>query len=271
VYVFAGIAKCYPAWIHGRTMEAMSPDYVLARWLAPLFGRHGVYVAMSWAGLAFDLAIAPLVLWPKTRRIAFAVLVAFHVHNAITLPLGAVPWTMIGVSTILLAPDWPRRLFKKLPPSPPDLPFERARLARSLIAAWVIVQLAIPLRRWVTPGDPLFHEVGYDFTWALRSRVKDGFAVLMVLDLTTGKITTERPFPQLNDFAAARAMHDPYLVWLSAKDAARGRKVAVMAVAGVKLNGGKETLMIERDVVLLKVDFPLFRVPPWVVLREREK
>jgi hypothetical protein len=267
VYVFAGIAKCYPAWIHGRAMEAMSPDYALARWLAPLFGRHGVYVAMSWAGLAFDLAIALLVLWPRTRRIAFAVLVAFHVHNAITLPLGAVPWVMIGVSTILLEPDWPRRIFKKLPASPPDRPFERARLAHALVAAWVVVQLAIPLRRWVTPGDPLFTEVGYDFTWALRSRVKDATTVLMIFD-ATGKVTTQRPFQELGDFAVGRVMDDPYLIWLSAKDAARGRDVRVKAVAAVRLNGGKESLVIDRDVDLTRVDFPLLRVPSWVRLRE---
>jgi hypothetical protein len=269
VYVFAGIAKCYPAWIHGRTMEAMAPSYALARWLAPLFGRHGVYIAMSWAGLAFDLAIAPLVLWQKTRRIAFAVLVAFHVHNAIMLPLGAVPWTMIGFSTILLAPDWPRRIFKKLPASPPDLPFERARVARALIAAWVVVQLVLPLRRWVTRGDPLFHERGYDFTWALRTRVKDSSALLIIVDRTTGAKSMERPFPELTPRIALRVANDPYLIWRGAKAAAarRNENVAVNAIVVTSLNGGPSASPIDPKVDLAHESFPLFGVPSWVRLR----
>jgi hypothetical protein len=270
VYVFSGIAKCYPGWIKGHAMEAMAPHYALARWLDGIVSRHDVFVLMSWMGLLFDLAIVPLVRWRKTRRAAFVVLVAFHVHNAFMLSLGSVPWTMIGVSTIFLDPDWPRRLWKKLPASPADLGLGAKRWPRALIAAWVVVQIALPLRRWVTPGDPMFHEIGYDFTWALRSRVKDSSCFFTVVDRATGAKSMQTPFPELGPRVRLRVANDPYLIWRGAQAVANGRDVSVYATTAVILDGGRPSLLVDRDVDLAHATFPALGVPSWVYLRASE-
>ncbi len=66
--------------------------------------------ALSVAGAAFDVSIVPLLLWRRTRFVAWLALVAFHVSTWILFPIGVFPWLMIGVSTVFFAPDWPDHL-----------------------------------------------------------------------------------------------------------------------------------------------------------------
>jgi hypothetical protein len=120
----------------------------------------------------------------------------------------------------------------------------------------------------VTPGDPLFHEIGYDFTWALRSRVKDSFAVLTIVDRKSGTKSMQRPFPELAQRGSLRVANDPYLIWRAAQAAAAGRDVAVYATSAASVNGGKVAQLVDPETDLTRVSFPRFGVPSWVRLRD---
>jgi vitamin K-dependent gamma-carboxylase len=269
VYFFSGLAKLNADWLSGRTLVTMH-DYALARSLGDGTARHAILIAASWIGMAFDLGIVFFLLWRRTRRLAFAALLAFHLHNALTMRLGAVPWLVLVASTVYLPPDWPRRLARLLgrPYAPPTLrvtsPRKLSRASRALMFTWVVVQLLLPLRRWITPGDPYFTETGFYFTWALRSRAKTSVASLRIVDRNTGAARLQPIEVGLAPVAARRAAGDPHAIWWQAREEARGRDVSVYALAVVNVNGGPHAYLIDPSVDLAAERFPLATVPPWV-------
>jgi hypothetical protein len=267
VYVFAGVAKLTRGWLSGATLDAMITDYPPARWLSGAVGPRAVFAVASWLGLLFELAIVPLLLWRRTRVAAFTALVVFHLHNALTMRLGAVPWVMIGASTVFLPTDWPRRLGVRLPSAPTC--GEDPAWTRPLAVAWIVLGLALPLRRWVMPGDPTFHGFGYDFTWALRSRARDCGAYLVIVDRTTHHSSIRAIESGLRPDLRGRVWCDPYAIWRSAQETAREGDVEVHAVALASLDGRRPSPTIDADADLSRETFPLVGVPRWVWLRER--
>lgn len=263
VYIFAGIAKLTPGWLSGDTLRVMLGSYPPARWLA---APRAVMLAAAWAGLVFDLTIVPLLLWKRTRTAAFVALVVFHLHNALVMELGAVPWIMLAASTVFLPTDWPRRLTLPLPITPPC--GGEPRWVRIAAVAWIIIGLAVPLRRWVTPGDPAFHGFGYDFTWALRSRARACGAYLVVVDRTTSQSSVRSIEPELRPDLRGRVWCDAYSIWRDAQDAGRGGNVSVHAKAYTSLDDHHPSPMIDPTADLTTEPFPLVGVPRWVLPRE---
>jgi vitamin K-dependent gamma-carboxylase len=263
VYVFSGVAKLNADFLSGRALRAMSPDYALARWLP----SHLAYQLASCVGALFDLLIVPFLLWRRTRRAAWLALVLFHVHNALTLPVGVVPWSMLVASTVFLPPDWPRRLRLRLPPSPAlSNAYRSSRWTLALVGAWMAFQVALPMRQWFYSGDAYFTEIGFHFSWALRSRRKISTTELRVVDRVTGQ-EQRIPFEEgLNPTQAARAAGDPYAIWWRAQRLAEVRPVAVHVESWTSLNGWPRARLIDPSVDLASQQFPLLGVPHWVRL-----
>jgi hypothetical protein len=261
VYLFAGLAKCYPDWLRGEPLRAMCPVYPPARLLAAWVPEHRVYSVASSLALVFELVIVPLLLLRRTRVWAFGALVLFHVHNGLLMPLGAVPWVMLGASTVFLPADWPRHLGLPAPALPAAV--VRGRLWSAFAAAWVILQLALPLRRWITPGEPMFHGVGHDFTWAMRSRSIEAGGSFRVVD-DSGKQTVAVLAPGASPETAQIVARDPFMVWWSARDLAQRRHVHVYAVVMLKLNERPASQLIDPTVDLGAESYPLVGVPSWV-------
>ena len=71
--------------------------------LGPLLGEPWVAFAMSWAGAAYDLGIVAALLCARTRPLAYAMVVVFHVATALLFPIGLFPWLMVVATTV--APD----------------------------------------------------------------------------------------------------------------------------------------------------------------------
>jgi vitamin K-dependent gamma-carboxylase len=266
VYVFAGIAKWTEDWLSGRTLSVMMPDYGPARWALGIAPARSVFAGFAWMGMLFDLAIVPLLCLPATRRAAFVALLIFHVHNAVVLPVELVPWFMLFASTVFLPPSWPRRLGLRLAaPAPANAaPGGHSRALRVFVGLWVVVQIALPLRRWASPGNPHFHEIGFPFTWSLRSRFKTSVAELLVVDRKTGQRERAPVGAGLSPSLAQRAAGDPFAIWWSAQEARRGRDVAVYADTWVSLNGSPASRLVDPDVDLAREPFPRSGIPRWV-------
>lgn len=251
VYTFSGISKLDADWLSGRTFHVMAPRYPL-------------YVAGSWAGLLFDLAVGPLLFVKRTRPFALAALVAFHVHNAIVFPMGLVPWIMLAAATVFLPPDYPRRLGLRLARPGSRWVRRSGRVARGAAVVWIAVQLVIPLRRLTADGEPYFDELGFRFTWAMRSRIKGAYADFEVHDRATGTRLRYAVGAGMPRDLAARIASDPHALWQAAREMARGRDVAVYADCWAWVNGRPAGRLVDPNVDLVKQRFPLFGTPAWV-------
>ena len=182
--------------------------------VGPLLDEPWFALGASWAGAGFDLLVVPALCWKRTRPFAWLAIVVFHVFTWRLFPIGVFPWLMIAASTVFFAPDWPppvprvrrarfvdrrdrRRLRPLLAPGSPATTAPRTPLARSAIAivgiAWITVQVALPLRHWLVPGDARWTNEGYRFAWVVLLTEKGGDVSFRVTDRRTGAHVESRP------------------------------------------------------------------------------
>ena len=209
-YFFGGVAKLNSDWLRGEPMRmwlARRTDFPV---IGQFFREEGVVYGFIVGGLLLDLLIVPLLLWRRTRLVAFLAAVAFHLLNAQLFSIGIFPWFMLLATVIFFPPDLPRRslnFFRRRthqPPltggpkdAPPASTFATApgrdRMIAVLVAGYVGVQLLVPLRHFLYPGDVNWTEEGHRFSWHMKLRDKDAEAVFFVLDRKSGKTWTVEP------------------------------------------------------------------------------
>ena len=174
VYFWAGVAKLNPDWLgRGEPLYTWLQAYhhwpLIGEWLV---GRPAA-LAMSWGGAIFDLTIWAWLLWPNTRRPAYAVAVGFHVIVWVMFPIGVFPWVMLSAATLMFAPDWPRRFMRRARPdalvASPLTP-----LKTSVAVGWLVVQLLMPARSVLYDGPVNWNEQGFRFAWRVMLVEKTG-------------------------------------------------------------------------------------------------
>jgi vitamin K-dependent gamma-carboxylase len=269
VYVFGGLAKLRPDWLlHAQPLRiwlAASTDFPL---LGRVFDQPATAFAMSWAGALFDLSAPWLLLGRRTRSWAYLVVVAFHLITARLFHIGMFPWLMIAWTPVFFAPSWPRRFFPRLaadqvlPPSPAALPL----LAAGLLA----LQLVMPLRRLFYPGELLWREEGFRFSFNVMLMEKVGSAEFRVRDGDTGRTFLVQPTQVLTPYQARMMATQPDMILQTAQalaDDFRGRGVAhpeVRADVFVSLNGRPSARLVDPEVDLAREHDGL-RAQRWIL------
>jgi vitamin K-dependent gamma-carboxylase len=264
VYLMAGLGKLNHDWLGrgepmGTWLAARTELPVVGPWLDEPWVGH----VTSWAGAVFDLTIVGWLLWRRSRPLAYAALVVFHVVTWRLFAIGVFPWVMIAGTLVFFPPDWPIRLGRRLrgapvvvAAAPSPAPARRARWLVAGLAAWAVVQLAIPLRHLVYAGDVRWTEEGYYGSFRVMLTEKTGSLDFRVTDPATGQTWTVEPSAVLTSWqanqAAARADLTLAAAHLVAEHLARRgiHDVEVRADSFVSFNGRRRQRMIDPDVDL---------------------
>jgi len=272
VYVFAGLAKLNRDWLlHAQPLRAWLASRADLPIVGPWLERPAVAFAASWAGAGFDLAIVPLLLWRRTRWWAFGGVVAFHLATGLLFPIGMFPFIMTAAATLLLPPDWPRRLriarAAADPPRPEPTPRGEERVVvPGLVAVHLVVQLLLPLRQHLAAVPSAWTGRGFNFAWNVMVAERSGSVLLNVVDRASGRRETVRPARDLTAIQEAAMAQDPELIVVWARDVARawrreGRVVAIYADAWASLNGRPGRRLLDPNVDLTTAVEP--PVLPW--------
>lgn len=281
VFVFAAIAKLNIDWFSGNPMGqwlAARNDLTLLGGVAPvgrLFNHASAGIFFAWSGFAVDLFVPFLLLYRKTRWIGVVVSVLFHFLNSFIFNIGVFPWLMLGAMTIFFEPDWPRRIFN-MPDrgnrSPLTLNTNRAVIA--LLLVHFAVQLALPFRHWIYPGDVAWTEEGHRFSWRMKLRDKDAGGYFSVHDPSTS-ISRRVYANEVVSEAQARAMWPrPDMILQLAHEIARRHQVEtgvrpeVRVVVRASLNHRPAEFLIDPSVDLAKVKRTLLPVD-WITRPKR--
>ena len=269
VYVFAGIAKLNPDWL-----LAAEP---LRTWLqarsgmplvGPLFDQVWVAYVMSWAGAVFDLTIVGWLLWDRSRPVAYAVVVGFHLMTALLFNIGMFPWIMITATLLFFPPDWPRRLMSAFRGSgsvassavQSDRTTSRRwprRLGCALVAGYFVVQLVVPLRQHLYPGRAAWTGEGFNFAWNVMLVEKTGRVEFVVASRSSGRTWVVEPADHLTPLQVKMMSTQPHLIqrfahYLGRRFRAREKEdVAVRVQAYASLNGRRSRLLIDPRVNLM--------------------
>ncbi|MCO8123905.1 HTTM domain-containing protein [Stieleria sp. TO1_6] len=270
-YCFGGIAKLNADWLAGQPAGLFCSAHVDAPVVGPLLAMPHAATIMAWGGLMFDLFIVPALLWKRTRPFAIVAALGFHLTNAMVFHIGVFPWFMIATLFVFFPIDFIPRLITRLggkkfgfesilPPNDahPSLPASTLhKLAATAAVIYVVIQLLLPIRPWVMPGDAGWNERGHRFSWRMMLRHKDC--------LLWFKLVTEKDFL----FAPATMVMTPSQVLRAPRDPELIRQAAVKikqlateigqpdcqvhALALVSLNGRPAKPIVDPEVDLTGV------------------
>jgi hypothetical protein len=130
------------------------------------------------------------------------------------------------------------------------------------------LQVLLPLRHWLYPGDVNWTNEGFRFAWRVMLVEKTGQVEFVVRDGDA----TERVFPEreLTRLQYAQMSIQPDMIQEYARHIAEryrrrlGRDVAVYADAWAQLNGRPSARLIDPEVDLGRTDKSLAPAP-WIV------
>jgi vitamin K-dependent gamma-carboxylase len=265
VYFFAGVAKIGWDWLILAQpmriwMESRSELPLVGPWLA----FEPTAWVLCWGGLIFDLTVPFFLAWPRTRAAAFVVLVGFHGIVGTLFPIGLFSPLMILSTTLFFDPSWPRRFMGGGSPAG-----AASKVPWGPLVAWALVQVLVPLRFLAVPGDVLWHEQGFRFSWRVLVVEEAGDVTLRVAH-TDGKID-EIPLAKVLPYRTWKSVVvQPDLIRDYARQIARGRDVEVRAEAWLAQNGRPPARFIDPEVDLARVSDGWFEARRWVLPSPRE-
>jgi hypothetical protein len=139
-----------------------------------------------------------------------------------------------------------------------------------LLAGYLVVQVILPLRHYLYPGDVSWTEEGHNFSWHMKLRTKTGEAVFTVTHPESGQTWTIKPQDYLESHQVVKVITKPDLIvhfghFLAEEKRRAGYdNVEVRAHVMVSLNGRPPQLLIDPSVDLAKEEVSLLPAR-WIV------
>lgn len=264
VYFYGGLAKIEPDWLRGepmRTWLERRTDFPL---LGRFFREEWMVCGVTYGGLLLDLLIVPFLLWRRTRAAAFCVTLAFHLTNAKWFTIGVFPWLAISATTLFLSPSWPRQVVSIFRRGITSVPVYDRKLTSqrnqwvvlSLVSIYLAIQVLIPFRYLLYPGNVNWTHEGHRFSWRMMLSRIETHAFFYVTDPNSGRTAQMKPREYLNQTQADRMGYRPDMIlqfahFLASSIPHLGPKpLKVEARILNSLNGRKAELFVDPNVDL---------------------
>jgi hypothetical protein len=281
-YFFGGIAKLNADWLRGgEPMRIWLSPFTKLPVFGPILQNESVVYSFVYGGLLLDLLIVPLLLWKRTRLFAFFAAIVFNLMNSILFSIGIFPWFMLAASLIFFPPDLMRRFARAvksqghsgLEPAPQQTAVKnptvtvaetcgplstRQKRIVGLLAVYMGVQLFMPLRHYLYPGNVSWTEEGHNFSWHMKLRTKSGEALFTITHPQSGQSWTVNPATYLPKWQLVKMTTKPDLIVQFAHYLAEQKRregydnVEVRAHVMASLNGRKPQSMVDPNVDLTK-------------------
>ncbi|WP_421773774.1 HTTM domain-containing protein [Gracilimonas sp.] len=201
VYFYAGLAKLNSDWLfEAMPLQIWLPSKYSLPLLGELLQQTWTHYAFAWAGAIYDLTIPFLLLIRKTRIFAFVLVVVFHVLTRVLFPIGMFPYIMIVSTLIFFDAGLHNRILDYFSKwfnitksffdngSTYTFPRQWARKASiSVVSVFFVLQLLVPFRYMLYPGELFWTEEGYRFSWRVMLMDKVGYANFKIVDPDSDK------------------------------------------------------------------------------------
>ena len=293
VYLYAGVAKINSDWL----IEAMPLKiWLQSKYDLPLIGGNllqmeWVHYAMSWGGMLYDLSIPFLLMLNKTRIMAFILVVFFHVFTLILFPIGMFPHIMIFSSMVFFSSKFHEKILyqirrvitkvgkkvksKKIKMETSNLyVLQKQNLTLFTVTSFFIVQILLPFRYQLYPGELFWHEQGYRFSWRVMLIEKIGYTNFKVKNPNDGTSFMVDSSQYLTPFQLKQMSFQPDFIlefahYLGEKYSTENNKVEVYADSFVALNGRPSKRFIDPDINLIN-EQESFKDKKWILPLEDE-
>src|SRR5699024_9375481 len=277
-YTFAALAKIYPDWLDGTVATNLmksKEDYFL---IGSFLQQKWVIWSIVYFGIFFDFLIVPLLIWKKTRKLAFITGVFFHLFNSIVFQIGIFPYLGIGLFIFFFPPEIIQKIFFKkkdfYQQGEVQIPNYKNTLL-CFLSIWFIIQLFLPLRHWLIKGDVLWTEEGHRMSWRMMLRNRSGYSIFKIKDKKTGKEITVNKKDYLTPKQITATATKPDIIlqfsqYLKKEYAKKGQEIEIYVKAYVRVNGHDAKLLIDPKVDMAQVKWNYFGHNNWILLYDKE-
>jgi vitamin K-dependent gamma-carboxylase len=283
VFSFASIAKIQPDWLEARPISIWfsgKADYPI---VGDLFQLRWFQLFIAYGGVFFDGLIVPLLLWKRTRVVGLVLCIFFNLFNSIVFQIGIFPYLMIVMTIFFFPPEKIKSIFFPKKPGFQSASLQSAplkgqkRFVTYLLGIYFIIQIVLPLRHLLFPGNVNWTEEGHRMSWRMMLRTKSGYIEFYTLDRKTGKgepfILREHFTKDQIDEIAKR----PDMAWQAAQYIKNfykkkgSQNIEVYANSNVSLNGRPLQPLINSKVNLAAVKWSPFQHSDWILPFVEEK
>lgn len=214
VYVYAGLAKINSDWLlNALPLKIWLPAKDGLPVIGFIFKHEITPYIFSWAGMIYDITIPFFLMWSRTRTLAYIAVIGFHTMTGLLFQIGVFPLVMTAVTLIFFSENFHKKILisleniirylkkitsknriekktNKLLEDTIDKGKNYGKLSPILTAIFLIycsVQLFVPWRHTLYPGNTFWTEQGYRFSWKVMLVEKAGTATFYVKDSKTGR------------------------------------------------------------------------------------
>ena len=286
VYFYAGLAKLNSDWlIHAMPLKIWLPSKFDIPFLGQWLQQEWAHYTFSWLGALYDLTIPFLLLYKRTRPWAFLAVVVFHVLTRVLFPIGMFPYIMIVSATIFFNAQWHHKVLSVLArlirvnkakcDNGLVMAPTKMQLAKIVLVPFFVLQLLIPFRHYLYPGELFWTEEGYRFSWRVMLMEKAGYASFKVVDKESGQRFYVNNADFLTPFQEKQMATQPdfileYAHFLKQHFEAQGHKnLGVFVESYVALNGRRSRPYIDPTVDLTQQQ-ESFKHKDWILPFEDE-
>lgn len=195
LYFYAGLAKINSDWLlHALPLKIWLPARNEMPIIGFLFNYSWIHYTFSWVGCLYDLSIPFLLCNKHTRSLAYVAVVVFHILTSLLFPIGMFPYIMIVTALIFFSTEFHQNIINVIAKSvnvsheflnPAKKYVYQNRTQSFLLTGFAVffaVQLTIPFRYQLYPGELFWTEEGYRFSWRVMLMEKAGMAEFTVKD-----------------------------------------------------------------------------------------
>ena len=284
IYCCAGLSKLTHEWlIEAMPLKIWLPAKASLPLIGPLLKYQWTAYLFSWASALFDLTIPFILLNRSSRRFGYFLVIIFHVMTVILFQIGMFPWLMMSATLIYFSEGFHLKLIqwmrekignkKSKETLEQFLPVNKKRQQVTLVCMGLFftLQIFIPFRYLLYPGNLLWTEQGYRFSWRVMLMEKSGTCFFYVRDGREGKKFQVNNAIFLTPYQERMVETQPDMILQYAKILADNYRdegmhdPQVTVESYVSLNGSGSRLFIDSSVNLVQERESWFGEKKWIL------
>lgn len=281
VYFFAGLAKINADWLlHAQPLRIWLPAHSEMPLIGNLLTKEWVAYAFSWFGCIYDLAIPFLLFIPRFVKPAYVLVIIFHLSTSLFFNIGMFPYIMITLTTIFFSEQFHlqtiekiRSIFRKQYGEKISVYTPSSFTLKAFTLLFMVhftIQVFMPFRYLLYPGNLYWTEQGYRFSWRVMLMEKAGTAFFYVREKNTGKETEISNADYLTPMQEKMMATQPdmlinYAHFLKQEFQAKGfHEPEIVVESYVTLNGKASQLIVDKHTDLGNEE-DNFKAKTWVL------
>lgn len=282
VYFYAGLAKLNYDWlVNAMPLAIWLPAKANLPIIGSLLQEKWVAYFFSWFGALYDLSIPFLLIWRRTRWLAYFFVIVFHLATWVLFPIGVFPFVMIGATLIFFSKDFHLKIltfFQRLFSIKSNRIHKESNRKSSanrkytlvLFSIFFIIQLILPFRYLLYSNNLYWTEEGYRFSWRVMLMEKAGYAIFKIEDPKSNRKWEVNNYDHLTPNQEKMMSTQPdmilqYAHYLQEFYQNEGVKNPIItAEIYVTLNGKQSQLFIDPNIDLTKIK-ESFATKNWVL------